>query len=268
MQKKTIKQKISLEGTGLYFSQKVSVSLHPAEEKTGMVFLTPQGKLELNPKNARVYPTCTSLIEEGKSLYLLEHFLSACWALGVGNLIVEVQGKEMPILDGSSLEWVSLLRQANLIEQNEEWEEFSLTKPITVEHRGSFLAGIPAEEFRIGYFYLHPEVGEFWVEFSGGEKEYEEEIAPARTFTTESELSALQQAGWVLNPPPECGILFRQKIPHIPLRFPDEPARHKILDALGDFYLFPKRIKCLVLAFQSGHALNHQWINSLFSATL
>ncbi|MFN4182980.1 MAG: UDP-3-O-acyl-N-acetylglucosamine deacetylase, partial [bacterium] len=102
MKKKTINQKVSIQGRGLYFSEKVSVFLHPAEEKTGMIFLTPQGKLELNSRNAQVYPTCTSLIEGEKSLYLLEHFLSACWALGIGNLIVEVQGKEMPILDGSS----------------------------------------------------------------------------------------------------------------------------------------------------------------------
>ncbi len=266
--KRTIQRKVEIEGKGLYFSEKVKVVLHPASEKTGIIFLTPGGTLALDQNSVQVFPTCSSLITSSNSLFLLEHFLSACWAMKIGNLIVDVTGKELPIFDGSSREWLLLLQKGQPIEQDENWEDFSLPHPILINEPDRFLAGIPFERFRVCYSFIHPEVGTYWVEFSGDEAEYEEEIAGARTFATEQELLELQKSGWVLRPDEDCGVLFREKIPHIPLRYPDEPARHKILDLLGDLYVFPKRLKGLILAFQSGHKMNHQFVTSLFSATL
>jgi UDP-3-O-acyl N-acetylglucosamine deacetylase len=186
--------------------------------------------------------------------------MSALHAYGITNLLVKMQG-EIPILDGSALEFCQLLEEGGIIEQAENIEPVRIKYPCRVgqPESGKFLLIEPADRLEVHYTLRYPEpVGQQEYHYVHRDAQsYQEEIAPARTFGFLKDIQMLEQMGLAnggrLN---NCILIGEQGVINPPLRFPDELVRHKILDLLGDLYLLGRPMCGKVTACETGHTDN------------
>jgi UDP-3-O-[3-hydroxymyristoyl] N-acetylglucosamine deacetylase len=201
----------------------------------------------------------TSLRSKGFSVGTVEHFLAVLHGYGISNVLVKVQG-EVPILDGSAVEFCQLVEEAGIQEQDEPLSEIVINRPYRIGADGGEWIGIePAEVFSIRYLLSYPKpvgIQEYTYNHDGPEL-FKQEIAPARTFGFVKDMEKLQQNGLAnggkLN---NCILIGDEKIINTELRFPDELARHKILDIIGDFYLLGRPLRGKITAHMTGHSDN------------
>jgi UDP-3-O-acyl N-acetylglucosamine deacetylase len=197
----------------------------------------------------------------------VEHLLSALHGYGITNVLVKMQG-EIPILDGSAVEFCRLLENAGFVEQPEEIDEIRVDRVYRVGNpeSGKFLRIEPAEGFEIHYTLLYPDpVGrQEYSYIHRGADSYRNEIAPARTFGFLKEIRALEEMGLAnggrLN---NCILIGEQGVINPPLRFPDELVRHKILDLIGDLYLLGRPLRGKITACRTGHTDNVALVRAL-----
>jgi UDP-3-O-acyl N-acetylglucosamine deacetylase len=189
----------------------------------------------------------------------VEHLLAVLHSYGITNLLVKVQG-EIPILDGSALEFCNLIDEVGIQEESEEWSEIVVDRPYRIEsQRGESISIEPADILSVHYVLNYPKpVGIQEHTYTHlGSACFREEIAPARTFGFLRDIEQLQQAGLVnggkLN---NCILIDDEKIINTDLRFSNELARHKILDIMGDFYLLGKPVRGAITAVMTGHSDN------------
>jgi UDP-3-O-[3-hydroxymyristoyl] N-acetylglucosamine deacetylase len=190
----------------------------------------------------------------------VEHLLSAFHGYGITNVLVKMQG-EIPILDGSAVEFCRLLENAGFVEQPEEIDEIRIDRVFGVgdPESGKFLRIEPAEDFAIHYTLIYPDpVGrQEYCYLHQDADSYRHEIAPARTFGFLREIRALEEMGLAnggrLN---NCILIGEQGVINPPLRFPDELVRHKILDLIGDLYLLGRPLRGKITACRTGHTDN------------
>jgi len=189
----------------------------------------------------------------------VEHFLAVLHSYGITNLLVKVQG-EIPILDGSAVEFCHLIEEAGVQIEDEDGSEIVVDRPYGVGvEDGEGICIEPADSFSVRYVLRYPRpvgVQEHTYTFNGPEY-FKSEIAPARTFGFLEDIEKLQSLGLVsggkLN---NCILIDQEKIINTDLRYPNELARHKILDILGDFYLLGKPIRGAITARMTGHSDN------------
>ena len=188
----------------------------------------------------------------------IEHVMSALNAYGISNLLVKCDG-EIPVLDGSSLEFCNLFEEVGLVEQKGNWHRIVLKEPIRIESGKSFIELVPSDGFEIDYTLEYPEpVGKQRFVFRlDAPAAFRKEIAPARTFGFVKDIGMLQKQGLALGGRFDNFVLFGEDgVINCDLRFPDEPVRHKILDAIGDLYLLGRRLEAKVIARMTGHTQN------------
>jgi UDP-3-O-acyl N-acetylglucosamine deacetylase len=188
----------------------------------------------------------------------IEHVMSACNAYGISNLLIKCDG-EVPVLDGSSLEFCHLFEEVGLVDQPGEWHRILIREPIRVETGKASIELQPFDGFEIDYTLEYPApVGRQRFVFRLDDPSvYRKEIAPARTFGFVKDISALQKQGLALGGRFDNFVLFGEDGPvNCELRFPDEPVRHKIMDACGDLYLLGRRLQARVIARMTGHSQN------------
>lgn len=259
---RTIAQSVVVQGQGLHSGARTGIILQPLPPGSGILF---------NPLSAEIvipasvdfvestgYATC--LRREGVVAKTVEHLLSAFHGYGITNLLVKMQG-EIPILDGSAVEFCHLLQNAGFSEQPEEIEEIVIDRVYTVgnSEAGKFLRIEPADDFEIHYTLIYPEpVGRQDYHYvHRGPESYCDEIAPARTFGFLKEIRALEEMGLAnggrLN---NCILIGEQGVINPPLRFADELVRHKILDLMGDLYLLGRPVRGKITACRTGHTDN------------
>jgi len=250
---------VKVDGYGLFGGKPVEVLLHPAKEGEGISFDTPKGTLRAEVSALQEKARYTSLSNGSVEVNLSEHLLAALYGLHIRNVRVQISADELPILDGSALPWITAIKEAGLVEQEQEWRVFHPPAPIVCAEGNRFLALFPGEKLRIGYFldYSHPAVGRDFLLCPVDEERFCTEIAPARTFITEEELLEVQKSGQLRHLTGSEGILFQKSGPHTPLRSPHEPAQHKILDILGDLAVAGLWVQGTLLGIRSGHRLNH-----------
>jgi len=259
---RTIRQSVVVHGRGLHSGVRTGIILHPLPLGSGIVFgpLSSDVMIPATVEYVQSTGYATSLYREGTGVKTVEHLLSALHGYGITNLLIKMQG-EVPILDGSALEFCQLLDSAGIIEQDEEVEALSVDRTYQVGDHGAgkFLRIEPSEQLEIDYCLEYPEpVGrqEFHYVQRGADS-YREMIAPARTFGFLKEIEALEEMGLAnggrLN---NCIVIGEQGIINPPLRFEDELVRHKILDLLGDLYLLGQPIRGKVTAHRTGHGDN------------
>ena len=179
---------------------------------------------------------------------------------------MDVEGPELPGLDGSSLPYVTLFKELGVEDQRAKKEVFKIVEPIFCYESNKALSILPAEEFRISYVldYDHPQLRGQEVDFVMTPQIFEKEIAPSRTFCTEEEALQLKQNGFGKGASYENNIVISEKGPiQNELRFPDECARHKVLDLLGDLNLIGFSVLGRVIGLRSGHALNRKLIEEI-----
>ena len=259
---RTIRQSVVVHGRGLHSGVRTGIILHPLSPGSGIVFGPLSSDMMIPATVEYVQSTgyATSLYREGAGVKTVEHLLSALHGYGITNLLIKMQG-EVPILDGSALEFCQLLDSAGSVEQDEEVEALSVDRTYQVgDHSaGKFLRIEPSEQLEIDYCLEYPEpVGRQEFHYVQRDADsYRETIAPARTFGFLKEIEALEEMGLAnggrLN---NCLVIGEQGIINPPLRFEDELVRHKILDLLGDLYLLGQPIRGKVTAYRTGHGDN------------
>jgi UDP-3-O-[3-hydroxymyristoyl] N-acetylglucosamine deacetylase len=265
---RTFKQRATLEGVGLHSGALVTVTLCPAPADHGIVFertdVTP--RVEIPALAAYVVDTTlnTSLGTNGIRVGTVEHLMAALAGCGIDNARIEVEGAELPILDGSAAPFVALIGEAGIKEQREARQYLLVRRTVQVQDPKDATKSArlsPAERFTIDYTidFKHPLISDQRHRVQLSEKAFHREIARARTFGFKRDVERLHAAGLgrggslanavVLD---DFNILNPEG-----LRFPDEFVRHKILDAVGDLALAGMPIIGHLEAVKSGHALNH-----------
>jgi UDP-3-O-[3-hydroxymyristoyl] N-acetylglucosamine deacetylase len=258
---RTIRHSTVVYGLGLHSGQRTGMVLQPLPENSGIHFVTLPTGVEIPAHVRAVAETdyATTLSGEGENIRTVEHLLSALHAYGVGNLLIKVHG-EIPVLDGSALEFCKILEDVGIADQEEPQKEIVIDRRYEVGGNGEKVLAIePAEEFSVSYLLRYPPpVGEQAYEFTlASAEDYKREIAPARTFGFMKDLKMLNELGLGSGGRLDNFILVGEdEVINTELRFPDEFVRHKILDIIGDLYLVGYPIRGKVTARLTGHRDN------------
>ncbi len=299
MKQKTIKKPVTLSGVGLHTGASVQLTFKPAPAGHGYKFqrLDLDNQPIINADVNRVYSTNrgTSIKVGGAEVHTVEHALSALSGLQIDNVLMELDGPEIPILDGSAGEFVEALLSAGIEEQDEDREYFVVEEPINYvdEETGTELLALPADHFEvITLIDFNSEVlSQQYAAISDFSK-YADEIAPCRTFVFLHELEMLFQHNLIKGGDLDNAIVIVDKpmkqkeldalakklgkpsvkvdqtgiLNTLQLKFKNEPARHKLLDVIGDVALLGKPIKGKIVATKPGHKANIEFTKVLKKA--
>ena len=270
---RTFKQRVSLEGVGLHSGANVRLALCPARADSGIVFerVDLQPPVEIPALAESVVDTTlnTSLGKGAARVGTVEHLMAALAGCGIDNARIEVDGPEVPILDGSSARFVQLIREAGVREQGKARRYLHVKRPVGVQEDDKFARLVPARSFACRYTidFKHPLITDQRFELELSEKSFHREIARARTFGFKRDIERLHAAGLARGGSLENAVVVDEFNILNPegLRFPDEFVRHKILDAIGDLALLGMPVIGRLEAVKSGHALNHQLVRRALS---
>lgn len=270
---RTLQLKTSVEGIGLHSGQPARLSLCPAPVDSGVVFVRSDlpHPLEIPARSEFVVDTtlCTKLGKNGATVATVEHLLAAIAGLGLDNVRVEVDGPEIPILDGSAAPFVALIEEAGIREQKAPRKVGVVRKPLRLVDGDKELYLQPASTFSISCVidFDHPLITDQRLSLEINRQNFAREIASARTFGFAHEVEHLRSLGLAQGGSLENAIVVDDF--HIlnegGLRFADEFVRHKILDAVGDLALFGLPIIGHLVAHKTGHALNHRLVEKLLA---
>lgn len=268
----TVQRPVEAAGVGLHSGVPVSIRILPAPAGSGIVFV--RSDLESFPiaaswqHIARV-SYATSLIRQGVLISTTEHLLSVFYGMGIDNAYVEIDNLEVPILDGSGLPFIELIRLAGLRSYRRKRKYLRIRRPITVEDRGKRISILPSDQFRLTceIDFDHQLVGKQTLEMEVTPERYAAEIAPARTFGFEHELDQMRNMGLIRGASLNNAVCFNGTHVLNPegLRFPDECCRHKALDLIGDLALIGRPLLGHVIAERAGHAMHTALVARIMS---
>lgn len=258
----TIQKAVSTSGIGLHTGCQVSLTLRPAPEHTGIVFRrTDLGgfKIEAHLRWISRVLLATTLMKRGVMLSTVEHLLSAVYGLGVDNLYIDIDSLEIPILDGSSLPFVEMIQQAGIRIQQEPRRYLKIVRADRWEDGEKSIAVEPSNCFQISYeiHFPHPSIGRQIVDWEITPETYAREIGFARTFGFYAEVEQLLKKGLIRGGSFDNAVVLSEEgIMNGPLRAPDEFARHKAVDLIGDVALCGRPLLGRIIAHKAGHALH------------
>jgi len=271
---KTIKTEGRIVGKGLFGGRDVKVFFRPAPEETGVVFV----RVDV-PEPVRIEAVATNIAERSRRTTLkkgsarietVEHCLAAIAALGIDNLIVEVEGSELPAPDCSSAEYFRVLKSGGLVEQQAKRKEFVIKEPVSVTSGDASIYALPHTDSELDITYDldyggHTGIGRQIFSCRVTPESFEKHLAPARTFLLETEAKQFQARGMGTHLGPRDILVINSDGPiKNSFRFPDECARHKIVDMIGDLWLVGRAVRGRIVAYKSGHALNQQLVRKLY----
>lgn len=270
---RTIKTPVCLTGVGVHTGNKTRLVFTPAAPDTGVKFVRTDlpgapavPALACNVSDVR---RGTTISRDGAEVHTVEHVLAAIRGCGLDNVVVELDANEPPVGDGSAIAYVRMIRSAGIKEQDASRRELALTEPVWVAKDNAAIAVIPAPQFRISYTmdFMHPTLPAQFVSFLLNEETFEREIAPGRTFCFYHEIEYLVAQGLIKGGSLENAVVIGDGVIYSKerLRFPDEFARHKVLDIIGDLCLVGRHLRAHVIAMRSGHALNVEIARKLAS---
>src|SRR5206468_10242943 len=251
-------------GTALHTGDKVTLKLQPAPVDHGIKFkrkdLQDEPTIDAKIENLKTVERATTIGEGPVRVHTVEHILAALSAMGVDNAIVEMDANEPPIGDGSAQPYVDLIKKAGVMAQEQRRKFFDVREPMHVEAKtGALLVLLPDDKFRISCTQAGPNnrFAQF-LSMAITPTGFECEIAPARTFVYYEDVEPLMEKNLIKGGSLENAIVVRGDavLSKEPLRFPDEFARHKIVDIIGDLALIGTRIRGHVVALKPGHAAN------------
>jgi len=268
----TLCRPVEIEGIGLHSGAKTTVRLQPREE-CGLVFvrvdLPGQPRIPASAQHIGSTLHATRLEFNGVEISTPEHLLAALWSLGVTHCEIELDGPEIPILDGSAKIWCDLICEAGLKTLPGARSEYSLREPVVIYANGGAVIGLPHNSLRVtcdvefGVSYLPPQVTACEIT----PQSFREELAAARTFTLESWLEPLRAQGLIRGGSTDNALVLFQNEPSSPLRFDNELARHKALDAIGDIALLFGAdggvLRAHIIAIRAGHEMHRLWMREV-----
>jgi len=267
---RTLGRSVVAGGHGLHSGLKTGVILHPAPAGHGIVFSSLAGEATIPALLENVADTGynTTLAAAGRSVRTVEHLMSALHGLGITNLLVKTDD-EIPALDGSALEFCRQIEAAGLEEQDATVEPVKVARKISVGAGRETLTIEPADRLTIDYTLEYPApigVQHFHFDLTSPEA-YVREVAPARTFGFVREFHKLAEMGLASGGRLDNLILLDdEKVVNTKLRFPDEFARHKVLDMIGDLYLLGRPLVGRVTAYRTGHSDNLAMLRAIRAA--
>lgn len=271
----TVAKSVSAMGVALHSGVRVRLTLHPAPIDHGIVFrrtdLTPAVSFPARAELVQETRLATTLIVDGQKLMTVEHFLAACVGCGLDNALVELDNIEVPIMDGSSAPFVFMIEEAGLLAQDAPRKFIEVLAPVRVELGEKYAELLPASSFSVDFTidFAHPAIPNEHcrVMMELGPSNFLEHISRARTFGFSYEADMLRAIGLAQGGSMENAIVLDEYrvLNREGLRFADELARHKVLDAVGDLYLLGHRLRAKYHAFKSGHELNNKLCRALLA---
>jgi UDP-3-0-acyl N-acetylglucosamine deacetylase len=271
MHQTTIRNTVRCTGIGLHSGKQVEMVLRPAPEDTGILFAlrSGSGTSFLSPKPRLVVDTglATSLGNGHDHIATVEHLLAAVRGLGIDNIRIEVQGRELPIMDGSAASFVYLLNQAGLRRQTKARKVLAVTKPLVFERDGKFIKATPHDGFAVDYTiqFAHPLIGRQNLALEVTPDVFATDLAKARTFGFLREVEYLHANGLALGGNLDNAVVLDEfgVLNTDGLRYSDEFVRHKLLDFVGDMAVMGLPLQGRFEVFASGHALNNSFLRYL-----
>ncbi len=272
MRQRTLKKEVVFEGVGVHTGERSRVVLKPLPENSGVVFSLGGRKefsFKVGPSSVVCANRATGLGVGGRCICTAEHLLSALYGLGVDNVLVEVYGSEIPVMDGSAISFCNFILEAGIEEQDAEKIAYRVEKKVScrLSNRKIIEFSPMGEGLEVEYtiVYDHPLIGKQDFIFRFGFSEYYREIAPSRTFGFLKDYSWLKDKGLaqgasVLN---TVVLSCDSYINPYPLRFKDEFVRHKVLDLIGDLSILGGFLLGKVRVICGGHELHHRGIFAL-----
>lgn len=266
-QMRTVKRKAVISGVGIHTGQKVNLWLKPSSSGRIVFRRTDLDNLEI-PLDWRRIETRngSALVTEKARILTLEHLLAVLYVFGIDSLVVDIDGEEIPICDGSASAFVRCLLEAGIRVLPGKRRSVQILRPFVVEEKEAFVSIMPDEAFRITYSieYDHPVIGKQEKSFLVHKESFVKEIAPARTFGFLKDVPALRERGLALGGSLENALVLDEKgVINGPLHFPDEFVRHKILDFIGDLSLIGHSLIGHFKARKAGHNLHQKAVRFL-----
>lgn len=275
IKQRTLKNSIKATGVGLHTGEKIVLNLRPAPVNTGVVFrrtdLTPPVSIKATAENVGDTSLSTSLIEGDVRISTVEHLLSAVAGIGIDNLFVDVNGPEVPIMDGSAAPFVFLIQSGGIEEQSVAKRFIRIRKQVEVRDGDKWARFEPFDGFRVGFCidFDHPAFAEEnqVAELDFSTTSFVKEVSRARTFGFMRDIEMLRRRKLAqgVSLDNAIGLDDYRVLNEDGLRYEDEFVKHKILDAIGDLYLLGHSLIGAFRGFKSGHALNNQLLRTLLA---
>lgn len=271
----TLAGKVRISGVGLHLGQETTVVLSPADSNTGRLFvrtdLPRSAPIPARVENVIATQLSTELGIGKAQVRTVEHLLSALTALDIDNVRIEIDGPEVPLLDGSAQAWIRLLSSVGALSQSlPKLVRPALSNPLTVQAGDAWVAAFPSSELRFSYgidFDLAA-IGNQWHSWAAETESFEETIAPARTFGLAHQIDYLRAQGLIKGGSLDNALVCGQDgWLNPPLRFENEPARHKLLDLVGDLSLLGDIPKAHYVAYKASHTLHVQLATAIAQLT-
>jgi UDP-3-O-[3-hydroxymyristoyl] N-acetylglucosamine deacetylase len=272
LKQRTIAEKISCTGIGLHSGEPVQLTLEPARENTGIVFVSSDRghavEIPARPESVTSTRLATTIGCGDATVGTVEHLLAALYALGVDNARVVVDGPEVPVMDGSSASFVFLIRSAGIFEQRADRTRLRVRRHFSVKDGDRSIELRPARELRVDYAvdYGHPLIGSQSIrQFTVTAESFEKDICRARTFGFLHEVEALWKLGLARGGNLDNTVVLDKErvLNRDGLRWRDEFVRHKILDLVGDLALLGIPLEAEVSVSRGGHALHQMLLQQL-----
>lgn len=267
----TLNHSFTLTGIGLHTGVAATITVHPAPPDQGRYFWH-QDKPDIPAHLSSVHQTqfCTLLRQADTTISTVEHLLAAIAGMGIDNARIELDGPEVPILDGSAQMWTDAILKVGYQVQSEPRTIPILRHPVLVQgNEEALVMALPEPHlsFSYGIDFPEPAIGSQWYRFSP--KEFISDIAPARTFGRAKDVESLQAMGFIKGGSLENALVCRQdEWLNLPLRFANEPVRHKLLDLMGDLSLLGYLPPAHYVAYKASHSLHIRFAKRLQQALL
>ncbi|OGV56325.1 MAG: UDP-3-O-[3-hydroxymyristoyl] N-acetylglucosamine deacetylase [Lentisphaerae bacterium GWF2_44_16] len=273
---KTLKNSVFLSGIALHTGARAKLNLSPAPENTGIVFkrIDLPGSPEVKASAANVVDVRrgTTIASGNARVYTVEHVLASLHAAEVDNAIVEMDGLEPPIADGSAEPYTQMIIDAGTVEQSADAKYWTASSPIIVEEGDTKMVLLPYDKFKITCIVSYG-ASPLDTQYFSGEittESFAAELAPSRTFCLYKELEQLLALGLVKGGSLDSAAVIHNGaiICKEGLRYQNELARHKTLDIVGDMYLVGRRVKAHIIAVKPGHPINIRLANEMLKQSL
>jgi UDP-3-O-[3-hydroxymyristoyl] N-acetylglucosamine deacetylase len=264
MRQQTIRRSVEMDGVGLHSGKPVSIRLSPAPPDSGIVFRIGHDgpPIPAAPESVVDSHYATTIGSNGVRIQTIEHLMAAAAGLGIDNLTVEVDGVEVPAVDGSAKPFVALLNSAGRASQSVRRRVITIPQPVRVGTSSRWIQIVPAREFRISYTLDndHPAIGTQALSLVPTEESFVNDFAPARTYGFLKDLGVMRKNGLALGGSLDNAIVVGKRGTLNGLRYRDEFVRHKVLDLIGDLALLGRPVHGHVIARNAGHALNFELV--------
>ncbi|HEX7969057.1 MAG TPA: UDP-3-O-acyl-N-acetylglucosamine deacetylase [Stellaceae bacterium] len=272
---RTLKSAIHCRGVGLHTGARIAMTLHPAAPGTGIVFRRSDlagAEIKAHWRNAVEQPLCTRLDDgEGVSVATIEHLMASLAGLEIDNAVIELDGPEVPVMDGSAAPFVFLLECAGVAEQDAPRRAIKVLKAVTVGVQGKSAAIMPDDGFSMSFAidFASDAIRNQDITIAVDPESFKADISRARTFGFLHEVDQMRAAGLALGGSLDNAVVINgdRVLNREGLRYVDEFVRHKVLDALGDLYLAGAPVIGHFRGVRSGHALNLRLLEALFADT-